>query len=209
MVSEWNPAAPSSASSSSFTEFVDMPSHPPPSTNATPRSDSTNSRRESPVNLSSSNSHNFNGGLRTNSYNKFNNGGGDFGSLRLSMRSGGPPSMELLSRLSSLHDPQLLSIDRRDCVKINDIVGNGICGILYKWVNYSKGWRPQWFVLQDGVLSYYKIHGLDMIVVTQETKKGSKIIGDESLRRISRRKNGQSQLRQKPFDMVDPQEQIG
>ncbi|KAL0009425.1 hypothetical protein SO802_010927 [Lithocarpus litseifolius] len=38
-------------------------------------------------------------------------------------------------------------------MKINDIVGNGISGILYKWVNYGKGWRPRWFVLQDGVLS--------------------------------------------------------
>lgn len=74
-------------------------------------------------------------------------------------------------------------------VKINDIVGNGISGILYKWVNYGKGWRPRWFVLQDGVLSYYKIHGPDKIVVNQETEKGSRVIGEESLRRISRPHN--------------------
>ncbi|XP_043712899.1 oxysterol-binding protein-related protein 1C-like [Telopea speciosissima] len=196
-VSERNTAAPSSASSSSLTEFLDMPSHQPTSTNATPRSDLTNRHRESPVDISSSNSHNSNGGFRNNNH---NNGGGDFG--RLSMRSGGPPSMELLSRLSSLHDTQLLSADHRDCVKINDIVGNGICGILYKWVNYGKGWRPRWFVLQDGVLSYYKIHGPDKIIVNQETEKGSKIIGEESVRRISRRKNGQSQLRRKPFGEI-------
>ncbi|KAL5192831.1 Oxysterol-binding protein-related protein 1C [Glycine soja] len=60
-------------------------------------------------------------------------------------------------------------------VKINDLVGNGISGILYKWVNYGKGWRPRWFVLQDGVLSYYKIHGPDKIVVNQETEKGSMV----------------------------------
>ncbi|GFP84355.1 oxysterol-binding protein-related protein 1c [Phtheirospermum japonicum] len=71
-------------------------------------------------------------------------------------------------------------------LKINDIVGNGISGILYKWVNYGKGWRPRWFVLQDGVLSYYKIHGPDRIVVNQETEKGSRVIGEESMRRISR-----------------------
>ena len=64
--------------------------------------------------------------------------------------------------------------------KINDIVGNAISGILYKWVNYGKGWRPRWFFLQDGVLSYFKIHGLDKIVVNQGTEKGSKVISEES-----------------------------
>lgn len=74
-------------------------------------------------------------------------------------------------------------------LKINDIVGNGISGILFKWVNYGKGWRPRWFVLQDGVLSYYKIHGPDKIVVNQETEKGSRVIGEESMRRIARQYN--------------------
>ncbi|GER49221.1 oxysterol-binding protein [Striga asiatica] len=71
-------------------------------------------------------------------------------------------------------------------LKINEIVGDGISGILYKWVNYGKGWRPRWFVLQDGVLSYYKIHGPDRIVLDQETERGSRVIGDESMRRIKR-----------------------
>ncbi|KAK6115550.1 hypothetical protein DH2020_007819 [Rehmannia glutinosa] len=74
-------------------------------------------------------------------------------------------------------------------LKINDIVGNGISGILYKWVNYGKGWRPRWFVLQDGVLSYYKIHGPDRIVLNLETEKGSRVIGEESMRRMSRQHN--------------------
>ncbi|QHN94064.1 oxysterol-binding protein-related protein 1C isoform X2 [Arachis ipaensis] len=88
-------------------------------------------------------------------------------------------------------------------VKINDLVGNGISGILYKWVNYGKGWRPRWFVLQDGVLSYYKIHGPDKIVVNPETEKGSKVIGEESMRRISRNRNSQSQHhRRKPFGEI-------
>ena len=90
-------------------------------------------------------------------------------------------------------------------VKINNIVGNGISGVLYKWVNYGKGWRPRWFVLQDGVLSYYKIHGPDKIVVSQETEKGSKVIGEESLRIISRHRNSishHSLTRRKPFGEV-------
>ncbi|CAA3003922.1 Hypothetical predicted protein [Olea europaea subsp. europaea] len=57
-----------------------------------------------------------------------------------------------------------------------------ICGILYKWVNYGKGWRARWFVLQDGVLSFFKIHGPDKIVVNQETEKGSRVIGEESMK---------------------------
>ncbi|KFK32151.1 hypothetical protein AALP_AA6G204700 [Arabis alpina] len=93
-------------------------------------------------------------------------------------------------------------------VKINDIVGNGIAGILYKWVNYGRGWRPRWFVLQDGVLSYYKIHGPDKIFVSPQTEKGSKVIGDESARMITRHQrkhqasSSTSLLRRKPFGEV-------
>jgi oxysterol-binding protein 1 len=88
-------------------------------------------------------------------------------------------------------------------LKINDLVGNGISGILYKWVNYGKGWRPRWFVLQDGVLSYYKIHGPDKIIVNHETEKGSKVIGDESIRRINRNRNSYPyQHRRKPFGEI-------
>lgn len=34
-------------------------------------------------------------------------------------------------------------------------------GVLYKWTNFSKGWRSRWFVLRHGVLSYSKIHRLE------------------------------------------------
>jgi oxysterol-binding protein 1 len=71
-------------------------------------------------------------------------------------------------------------------VKLNEIVGGGISGILYKWVNYGRGWRPRWFALQDGVLSYYKIHGPDRIVLSRETERGAKVIGEDSIRRLSR-----------------------
>lgn len=107
-----------------------------------------------------------------------------------------------MSRVPSMREPTHLSSGDQREVKINDIVGNGISGILHKWVNYGKGWRPRWFVLQDGVLSYYKIHGPDKIIVNQETEKGSKVIGDESLRRISRDINGSSQLRRNPVGEV-------
>lgn len=89
-------------------------------------------------------------------------------------------------------------------MKINDLVGNGICGILYKWVNYGKGWRPRWFVLQDGVVSYYKIHGPHKITLSLETENRFKVIGDESMRRIRRHRNSSSSLplRRKPFGEV-------
>ncbi|XP_005100346.1 pleckstrin homology domain-containing family A member 8 [Aplysia californica] len=29
-------------------------------------------------------------------------------------------------------------------------------GVLWKWTNYLSGWQPRWFILDNGVLSYYK-----------------------------------------------------
>ncbi|KAM7510999.1 hypothetical protein LguiB_009874 [Lonicera macranthoides] len=86
--------------------------------------------------------------------------------------------------------------------KIMDIVGSGICGVLYKWVNFGKGWRPRWFILQDGVLSYYKIHGPNRIVLNLESEKCTKVIGEDSFRKICRPKNGSSQPQRKPVGEV-------
>ncbi|KAK4256849.1 hypothetical protein QN277_006518 [Acacia crassicarpa] len=77
-------------------------------------------------------------------------------------------------------------------VMITGLVGNGISGILYKWVNYGRGWRARWFVLQDGVLSYFKIHGSNKLVLNGEVGRGSMVIGEESLRRIASHHNNPS-----------------
>ncbi|XP_047961253.1 oxysterol-binding protein-related protein 1D-like isoform X2 [Salvia hispanica] len=65
-----------------------------------------------------------------------------------------------------------------------------VAGILYKWVNYGKGWRERWFVLEDGVLSYYKVHGPDKIVVAPVREKGTRVIGQESWRYMRKGSSG-------------------
>ncbi|KAB1208894.1 Oxysterol-binding protein-related protein 1C [Morella rubra] len=101
---------------------------------------------------------------------------------------------ESFGRQRSIREGQILSVDHRE-VMIYDIVGNGISGILYKWVNYGRGWRPRWFVLQDGVLSYFKIHGPDRITLSLETERGSMVIGGQSFRRLSRNTRAEFRLR--------------
>jgi hypothetical protein len=101
------------------------------------------------------------------------------------------------------HQQKQLVVPTAIDVRINDLVGNGISGVLQKWVNYGRGWRHRWFVLQDGVLSYYKIHGPDKIVINPETEKGFKVIGDESMRIISRNRNSHhSQHQRKAFGEI-------
>lgn len=29
-------------------------------------------------------------------------------------------------------------------------------GVLWKWTNYWNGWQPRWFILDKGILTYYK-----------------------------------------------------
>ncbi|CAK9180518.1 unnamed protein product [Ilex paraguariensis] len=86
-------------------------------------------------------------------------------------------------------------------------VSGSVAGILYKWVNYGKGWRSRWFVLEDGVLSYYKVHGPDKIVMSPAREKGVKVIGEESLRYLmkanrSNNRIGGSTKRWKPFGEI-------
>jgi hypothetical protein len=32
-----------------------------------------------------------------------------------------------------------------------------VAGLLYKWTNIGKGWRPRWFAIRGDVLTYSKI----------------------------------------------------
>ncbi|KAK7280938.1 hypothetical protein RIF29_08517 [Crotalaria pallida] len=71
-------------------------------------------------------------------------------------------------------------VEGRDSKVNGGGVAGSVAGILYKWVNYGKGWRSRWFVLEDGVLSYYKIHGPDKILVSPARDRSVRVIGDES-----------------------------
>lgn len=88
----------------------------------------------------------------------------------------------------------------------NGVASGSVAGILYKWVNYGKGWRSRWFMLEDGVLSYYKIHGPDKISITSAREKCGKVIGEESTRymRKSSWSNGafRSSKRWKPLGEI-------
>ncbi|XP_072981711.1 oxysterol-binding protein-related protein 1D [Typha angustifolia] len=78
--------------------------------------------------------------------------------------------------------------DSDDAVVVGEGNGSGdamVAGVLYKWVNYGKGWRSRWFVLEDGVLSYYKVHGPDKVLIGAAWEEGGvRVIGEDSLRRV-------------------------
>jgi hypothetical protein len=164
-------------SSSSLSELLNMPSTTPSF-----RSLSTSGRTRGSPSLPSSN-RSFR--VPSTSNNNDNN--------RLIQRSKSSTA-DLFNRQPFTRDTQAIMVDQRE-VKINDIVGCGISGVLHKWVNYGRGWRPRWFVLQDGVLSYYKIHGPKKITLSHETERGSMVIGEDSFRHLSRKHRTQSRLR--------------
>ncbi|XP_028804389.1 oxysterol-binding protein-related protein 2A [Neltuma alba] len=69
-----------------------------------------------------------------------------------------------------------------------------VAGILYKWTNYSKGWRSRWFLLKNGVLSYAKIRwpeNLNLLTPTDDVR----LIGEISTNRLARTDNGSTMRR--------------
>lgn len=78
--------------------------------------------------------------------------------------------------VTSNHDEEEAVNEARD----SKVFSGTVAGILYKWVNYGKGWRSRWFMLEDGVLSYYKIHGPDKIWMSPARDRSVRVIGEES-----------------------------
>ncbi|THG19269.1 hypothetical protein TEA_004524 [Camellia sinensis var. sinensis] len=99
-------------------------------------------------------------------------------------------SSAVLSSAVNNHEVEDVVVESRDS---KGFCGNA-AGILYKWVNYGKGWRSRWFVLEDGVLSYYKVHGPDKIVMSPRREKGVKVIGDESSRYMKKSNSNSNRL---------------
>ncbi|KAJ4961267.1 hypothetical protein NE237_021177 [Protea cynaroides] len=95
--------------------------------------------------------------------------------------------------------------DSKGCC-VSGVANGSVAGILYKWVNYGKGWRSRWFVLEDGVLSYYKVHGPDKISISPVREKSVKVIGEDSLRYMRKANLGcgsrGSVKRWKPFGEI-------
>lgn len=69
---------------------------------------------------------------------------------------------------------------------------DNVAGILYKWVNYGKGWRPRWFALKDGVFSYYKVHGHDKVTLSDNRFKSFRIIGEEAQKLMKKQNSKQA-----------------
>ncbi|CAH1249629.1 PLEKHA8 [Branchiostoma lanceolatum] len=67
-------------------------------------------------------------------------------------------------------------------------------GVLWKWTNYLSGWQPRWFVLDNGVLAYYKSQ--------EEVHQGSKGALKMSVCEIAVHPTDQSR-----FDLIIPHEQ--
>lgn len=81
---------------------------------------------------------------------------------------------------TSNHEEEDLVNEGRD----SKVFGGTVGGILYKWVNYGKGWRSRWFMLEDGVISYYKIHGPDKIWMSPGRDRSVRVIGEELCKMI-------------------------
>ncbi|KAK9143176.1 hypothetical protein Syun_012576 [Stephania yunnanensis] len=90
-----------------------------------------------------------------------------------------------------------------------DQVGSdvNVAGLLYKWTNYSKGWRCRWFSLNNGFVSYSKIRRSDDLnVFVAADDHRVRVIGDVSSGRLSRlnsSSNGGSSCRRRKSQKSD------
>eukprot|EP00267_Zea_mays_P021299 XP_008645098.1 uncharacterized protein LOC100383477 isoform X2 [Zea mays] len=80
---------------------------------------------------------------------------------------------------------------------------DAVVGVLHKWVNYGKGWRSRWFVLEDGVLSYYKLRGAGAGgVAVSPAAAAARVIGDGSAVQQAREVAAGAGKLWKPFGVI-------
>ncbi|KAK6947604.1 Oxysterol-binding protein [Dillenia turbinata] len=82
----------------------------------------------------------------------------------------------LLSRHASVGSSAMMFSGGSES-KVGSETVNVVAGVLYKWTNYSKGWRSRWFLLKNGVLSYSKIRWSENHALLSPSDD-VKIIGD-------------------------------
>jgi oxysterol-binding protein 1 len=80
-----------------------------------------------------------------------------------------------------------------------------VAGVLHKWVNYGKGWRSRWFVLEDGVLSYYKLRGGgagEASATAKASPAAARVVGEGDALRRAREVVAAAGKQWKPFGEI-------
>lgn len=76
-----------------------------------------------------------------------------------------------------------------------------VAGVLHKWVNYGKGWRSRWFVLEGGVLSYYKLRA-GGAAAAKASLAAARVIGEGVALRRAREEAAAAGKQWKPFGEI-------
>jgi hypothetical protein len=77
--------------------------------------------------------------------------------------------------------------------------------VLHNWVNYGKGWRSRWFVLEDGVLSYYKLRGGgagEASATAKASPAAARVVGEGDALRRAREVAAAAGKQWKPFGEI-------
>ncbi|XP_039839121.1 oxysterol-binding protein-related protein 1D-like [Panicum virgatum] len=77
-----------------------------------------------------------------------------------------------------------------------------VAGVLHKWVNYGKGWRSRYFVLEDGVLSYYKLRGGGGGAGEAAAFAAARVIGEGGALRRAREEAAAAGKQWRPFGEI-------
>lgn len=83
-----------------------------------------------------------------------------------------------------------------------DAAQAAVAGVLHKWVNYGKGWRLRWFVLEGGVLSYYKLRVGGGGDSAASPAVAARVIGEGGALRRAREEAAAAGKQWKPFGEI-------
>jgi oxysterol-binding protein 1 len=66
---------------------------------------------------------------------------------------------------------------RQEEEELEEALAPAVAGVLYKWTNIGRGWRPRLFAIRGGVLAYSKIRRRVVAEPTQEAPAAVRLIG--------------------------------